>query len=289
MRLEDENESSNIEDRRGGGGRRVGGVGIGAVALALVVSYFTGIDPRTLLGVAESLQGGQGGRVEQSAPIDPATDPEAGMKAEMAKILYKTETSWGAIFEQAGKRYEAPVLVLFRGQTPTACGTGQAAMGPFYCPGDRKVYLDMGFFDEMAQRFSAGGDFARAYVIAHEIGHHVQNLLGISEQTHRLRQRLSEVEYNKVSVQVELQADCFAGVWANHANRVKPFLDPQDVDEALRAANAIGDDMLQKQARGTVVPDSFTHGSSAQRVRWFKAGFDNGSVNTCDTFKAREL
>ena len=290
MRLEDENESSNIEDRRGGGGgRRVGGLGIGAVALALVVSYFTGIDPRTLLGVAESLQGGQGARVEQSAPIDPASDPQAAMKTEMAKILRKTETSWDAIFQQAGARYEPPVLVLFRGQTPTACGTGQAAMGPFYCPGDRKVYLDMGFFDEMAQRFSAGCDFARAYVIAHEIGHHVQNLLGISDQTQRLRQRLSEVEYNKVSVQVELQADCFAGVWANHANRVKAFLDPQDVEEALRAANAIGDDMLQKQARGAVVPDSFTHGSSAQRVRWFKMGFENGSVQTCDTFKAREL
>ncbi len=287
MRLEDENESSNVEDRRGGGGgRRVGGLGIGAVAVALVVSYFTGIDPRTLLGVAENFQGGG---VEQASPIDPATDAQAGMKAEMAKILHKTETSWGEIFQQMGAQYEQPVLVLFRGQTPTACGTGQAAMGPFYCPGDRKVYLDMGFFDEMAQRFSAGGDFARAYVIAHEIGHHVQNLLGISEQTQRLRQRMSEVEYNKVSVRIELQADCFAGVWANHANRVKPFLDPQDVDEALRAANAIGDDMLQKQARGVVVPDSFTHGSSAQRVRWFKVGFDNGSVKTCDTFKAREL
>ena len=288
MRLEDENESTNIEDRRGGGGgRRVGGMGIGAVAVALVVSYFTGIDPRTLLGVAENLQGG--GRVEQSRPLDPATDAQAGMKAEMAKILHKTETSWGEIFQQMGRQYEQPRLVLFRGQTATACGTGQAAMGPFYCPGDRKVYLDMGFFDEMAQRFSAGGDFARAYVIAHEIGHHVQNLLGISEQTQQLRQRLSDVEYNKVSVRVELQADCYAGVWANHANRVKPFLDPQDVDEALRAANAIGDDMLQKQARGAVVPDSFTHGSSAQRVRWFKTGFENGNVKSCDTFQARDL
>ena len=162
MRLEDENESSNVEDRRGGGGRRVGGLGIGAVAVALVVSYFTGIDPRTLLGVAENFQGGG---VEQSSPIDPATDTEAGMKAEMAKILHKTETSWGEIFQQMCAQYEQPVLVLFRGRTPTACGTGQAAMGPFYCPGDRKVYLDMGFFDEMAQRFSAGGDFARAYVI----------------------------------------------------------------------------------------------------------------------------
>ena len=290
MRLEDENESSNVEDRRGGGGgRRVGGVGIGTIAIALVVSYFTGIDPRTLLGIAQNIESSRGGGVEQSRPIDPANDPQAAMKTEMARILHKTETSWNEIFQQMGGTYVEPRLVLYRGQTATACGTGQAAMGPFYCPGDSKVYLDMAFFDEMAARFQAGGDFARAYVIAHEIGHHVQNLLGVSEQTARLRQRLSEVEYNKVSVRVELQADCFAGVWAQHANRVKPFLDPEDIDEALRAANAIGDDMLQKQARGVVVPDSFTHGTSAQRVRWFKTGYESGSVKTCDTFKAREL
>ena len=286
MRLEDESESRNVEDRRGGGGRRVGGIGIATVAIALVVSYFTGIDPRTLLGVAETMQGGG---VEQSRPIDPATDPQAAMKSEMAKILRKTETSWSAIFQQMGGTYVEPRLVLFRGQTATACGTGQSAMGPFYCPADSQVYLDMAFFDELAERFAAGGDFARAYVIAHEIGHHVQNLLGVSEQTQALRQRLSEVEYNKVSVRVELQADCLAGVWAQHANRVNPFLDAQDIDEALRAANAIGDDMLQKQSRGVVVPDSFTHGSSAQRVRWFKTGYQGGSVKSCDTFKAQDL
>lgn len=289
MRLEDENESHNIEDRRGGGGRRAGGIGIGTIAIALVVSYFTGIDPRTLLGVAETFQNSQGGGVEQTRSIDPANDPQAAMKSEMAKILRKTETSWDAIFTQMGGTYVQPRLVLFRGQTATACGTGQAAMGPFYCPADSRVYLDMGFFDEMAERFRAGGDFARAYVIAHEIGHHVQNLLGVSEQTQRLRQRLSEVDYNKVSVRVELQADCFAGVWAQHANRAKPFLDPEDIDEALRAANAIGDDMLQKQSRGVVVPDSFTHGSSAQRMRWFKTGYESGSVKACDTFKTRDL
>ena len=289
MRLEDENESHNVEDRRGGGGRRAGGIGIGTIAIALVVSYFTGIDPRTLLGVAETFQNPQGGGVEQTRPIDPANDPQAAMKSEMAKILRKTETSWDALFQDMGGTYVQPRLVLFRGQTATACGTGQAAMGPFYCPADSRVYLDMGFFDEMAERFRAGGDFARAYVIAHEIGHHVQNLLGVSEQTQRLRQRLSEVDYNKVSVRVELQADCFAGVWAQHANRVKPFLDPEDIDEALRAANAIGDDMLQKQSRGVVVPDSFTHGSSAQRMRWFKTGYEGGSVKTCDTFKTRDL
>ena len=288
MRLDDESESSNVEDRRGGGMGRAGGVGIGTVVIALIASYFLGIDPRTLLGVAETVQS-----VRPSAPsgqpIEPANDPDAALKSEMGKILHKTETTWSEMFQQGGGQYKKPILVLYRGQTPTACGAGQAAMGPFYCPGDQKVYLDMAFFRDMETRFKAGGDFARAYVIAHEIGHHVQNLTGITEKTDALRGRVSEKDYNKVSVRVELQADCFAGVWAQHANRVKPFLDPQDVDEALRAANAIGDDMLQKQARGVVVPDSFTHGSSAQRVRWFKNGFESGSMKNCDTFAAREL
>jgi predicted metalloprotease len=287
MRLGDEDESSNVEDRRGRGGRRVGGVGLGTIAIALVVSYFTGIDPRTLLGVAENFQNNPG--VEQSRPIDPGNDAEAAMKSEVARVLHKTETSWNEMFGAMGGSYVEPRLVLFRGQTSTACGTGQAAMGPFYCPGDSKVYLDMGFFDEMAGRFRAGGDFARAYVIAHEIGHHVQNLLGVSDQVQGLRQRLSREEYNQVSVRVELQADCFAGLWAQHANRVKPFLDAEDIDEALRAANAIGDDMLQKQARGVVIPDSFTHGTSAQRVRWFKTGYAGDSIKACDTFKAHDL
>ena len=288
MRLDDESESSNVEDRRGGGMGRAGGVGIGTVVIALIASYFLGIDPRTLLGVAETVQS-----VRPSAPsgqpIDPANDPDAALKSEMGKILHKTESTWSEIFQQGGGQYKKPILVLYRGQTPTACGAGQAAMGPFYCPGDQKVYLDMAFFRDMETRFKAGGDFARAYVIAHEIGHHVQNLTGITGKTDALRGRVSEKDYNKVSVRVELQADCFAGVWAQHANRVKPFLDPQDIDEALRAANAIGDDMLQKQARGVVVPDSFTHGSSAQRVRWFKNGFESGSMKNCDTFAAREL
>ena len=289
MRLDDESESSNVEDRRGGGGMgRAGGVGLGTVVIALIASYFLGIDPRTLLGVAETVQS-----VRPSAPsgqpIDPANDPDAALKSEMGKILHKTETTWSEMFQQGGGQYKKPILVLYRGQTPTACGAGQAAMGPFYCPGDQKVYLDMAFFRDMETRFKAGGDFARAYVIAHEIGHHVQNLTGITEKTDALRGRMSEKDYNKVSVRVELQADCFAGVWAQHANRVKPFLDPQDVDEALRAANAIGDDMLQKQGRGVVVPDSFTHGSSAQRVRWFKTGFETGSMKNCDTFAVREL
>ncbi len=289
MRLDDETESSNVEDRRGSGMGRAGGVGIGTVAIALIASYFLGIDPRTLLGVAEQVQNVQHSNPSPGKPIDPASDPDAALKSEMGKILHKTEVTWSEMFQQGGGQYQKPVLVLYRGQTPTACGAGQAAMGPFYCPGDRKVYLDMAFFREMETRFKAGGDFARAYVIAHEIGHHVQNLTGITEKTDALRGKLSEKEYNKVSVRVELQADCFAGVWANHANRAKPFLDPQDVDEALRAANAIGDDMLQKQSRGVVVPDSFTHGSSAQRIRWFKTGFEGGSMKTCDTFAARDL
>ena len=289
MRLEDETESSNVEDRRGGGMGRAGGVGIGTVAIALIASYFLGIDPRTLLGVAEQVQNVQQSNPAPGKPIDPASDPDAALKSEMGKILHKTETTWGELFQNSGGQYQKPKLVLFRGQTPTACGAGQAAMGPFYCPGDQKVYLDMAFFREMETRFKAGGDFARAYVIAHEIGHHVQFLTGVTEKTDALRGRLSEKEYNKVSVRVELQADCFAGVWAQHANRAKPFLDPQDVDEALRAANAIGDDMLQKQSRGVVVPDSFTHGSSAQRIRWFKTGFEGGSMKACDTFAARDL
>ena len=289
MRLDDESESSNVEDRRGSGMGRAGGVGIGTVVIALVASYFLGIDPRTLLGVAETVQNVRQSGPTSGQPIDPANDPDAALKSEMGKILHKTETTWSDVFQQGGGQYKKPILVLYRGQTPTACGAGQAAMGPFYCPGDQKVYLDMAFFRDMETRFKAGGDFARAYVIAHEIGHHVQNLTGITEKADALRGRMSEKDYNKVSVRVELQADCFAGVWAQHANRVKPFLDPQDVDEALRAANAIGDDMLQKQGRGVVVPDSFTHGSSAQRVRWFKTGFETGSMKNCDTFAVREL
>ncbi len=289
MRLEDETESSNVEDRRGGGMARAGGVGIGTVAIALIASYFLGIDPRTLLGVAEQVQNVQQSNPSPGKPIDPASDPDAALKSEMGKILHKTENTWGEMFQKGGGLYQKPKLVLFRGQTPTACGAGQAAMGPFYCPGDQKVYLDMAFFRELETRFKAGGDFARAYVIAHEIGHHVQFLTGVTEKTDALRGKLSEKEYNKVSVRVELQADCFAGVWAHQANRAKPFLDPQDVDEALRAANAIGDDMLQKQSRGVVVPDSFTHGSSAQRIRWFKTGFEGGSMKACDTFAVRDL
>jgi len=291
MRLDDEQESSDIEDRRGSGGGvsmgRVGGLGIGGVLVALVLSYFLGIDPRTLLGVAESVQGGQ--PQSQVQPVNPADDPDAKLKSQVGKILTNINRNWGELFQEMGRTYKNPKLVLYSGSTRTACGAGQAAMGPFYCPGDQEVYLDMAFFQEMERRFKAGGDFARAYVIAHEIGHHVQNQMGITGKTDAMRDRVSKVEYNKISVRVELQADCFAGVWAYHSNKAKPFLDPNDVDEALRAANAIGDDALQRQARGAVVPDSFTHGTSAQRVKWFKTGFETGSVKACDTFTAREL
>lgn len=289
MRLDDEQESSNVEDRRGGGMGRAGGLGIGGVVIALVISYFTGIDPRTLIGIEQSVSSATQSRSAPSQPLDPANDPQATTKVEVAKILKKTEVTWTALFQQMGNTYKSPTLFLYTGITPTACGKGQAAMGPFYCPGDQKIYLDMAFFDEMTRRFKAGGDFARAYVIAHEIGHHVQDLLGITGKTDAMRAKMNDVQYNKVSVRVELQADCFAGAWAFHANKLHPFLDPNDVDEALTAANAIGDDALQRASRGAVVPDSFTHGTSAQRVKWFKTGFEGGNLKACDTFAAQSL
>ncbi|MCE1187206.1 MAG: zinc metallopeptidase [Rhodocyclales bacterium] len=284
MRLDDSRESDNIEDRRGSGGGLIGGggIGIGTIALALVAMYF-GVDPRVVLNLAE--------RQQASAPAPKASHPPAN-DAEtrfVRKVLAQTEDTWGALFERNGRRYVKPTLVLFNGRTPTACGTGQTAMGPFYCPGDQKVYIDLSFYDELKTRYHAPGEFAQAYVIAHEIGHHVQNLLGISAKVQAQRQRVSEREGNALSVRLELQADCFAGVWAKNADDARHILESGEVDEALRAASAIGDDTLQKQARGYVVPDSFTHGSSEQRVRWFKRGMESGSVEACNTFKARDL
>lgn len=207
----------------------------------------------------------------------------------MAKVLGETEDTWGAIFTQSlNRNYVPPKLVLFRGATPTACGTGQAAMGPFYCPGDSKVYIDLGFFDEMERRLNAPGDFAQAYVIAHEVGHHVQHLLGVSEQVDRLRQR-NPAQANALSVRMELQADCFAGLWARRADQARNILESGDIEEGLNAASAIGDDTLQKKSQGYVVPDAFTHGSSAQRVRWFKRGLESGDLRQCDTFGAAQL
>lgn len=287
MRLDDEQESSNVEDRRGGGlpvGPR--GIGIGTIVLALAASYFFGVDPSTVIGIASQLQGS--GPVASTPAHKPPADDE--MARFVAKVLGSTERTWQAEFQQAGRRYEDPKLVLFTGATPTACGTGQTAMGPFYCPLDHKVYIDLAFYQELRNRFHAPGDFAQAYVIAHEVGHHVQNLLGISEKVHSAQQAArNEAQANALSVRLELQADCLAGVWAARANDARHILEAGDIEQALTAASAIGDDRLQKQSRGYVVPDAFTHGTSEQRVRWFKRGIDSGDLNQCNTFQAAKL
>jgi len=278
-------QSSNVEDRRGsGGGMRVGKgkIGIGTIVLALVAMYF-GVDPSVVLN---SGVGGGGMVSNEPAREIPANDEQAKF---VSMVLADTEETWHAIFQQGGARYQEPKLVLFSGATRTACGVGQAAMGPFYCPADQKVYIDLSFYDELRSRFRAPGDFAQAYVIAHEVGHHVQNLLGISDKVQSARQRMSEADANALSVRLELQADCFSGVWANHADRARQVLESGDIEEALTAAAAIGDDRLQKQSQGYAVPDSFTHGSSAQRVRWFKTGLQSGSVKSCDTFSTDNL
>ena len=287
MRLEDQRESDNVEDRRGSGGGRgglAGGrLGLGGVVLALVVSYFTGINPMTLLGLVEQVPSA---RQEAPAQRPPADDPMARF---VSRVLASTEDVWHDIFQSSGRRYEDPKLVLFTGSTPTACGTGQSAMGPFYCPGDHKVYIDLAFFRDLKERFRAPGDFAQAYVIAHEVGHHVQNLLGISAKVQEARQRSREAEGNALSVRLELQADCLAGVWGKRTATMKDVLEPGDLEEALTAATAIGDDRLQQQSRGHIVPESFTHGTSAQRVRSFRPGFDSGDMNQCNTFAASAL
>ena len=291
MRLDDQRESNNLEDRRGGGrggfGLPIGGgkFGIGTIVVALIASYFLGINPLTLLGVLEQMPAQQ---TQRSAPAQsPPADDE--MARFVSKVLASTEDTWREIFRTSGKEYQDPKLVLFSGSTPTACGTGQSAMGPFYCPGDHKVYIDLSFYRDLKTRFHAPGEFAQAYVIAHEVGHHVQNLLGISGKVEAQRRRVSEAEGNALSVRLELQADCFAGVWGKHADSMKKILQPGELEQALTAAAAIGDDRLQQQSRGRIVPESFTHGSSEQRVRWFRAGFDSGDVNKCNTFAARQL
>jgi uncharacterized protein len=281
MRLDDERESSNVEDRRSGGGMPIGGrgIGLGTIAIALVAMYF-GVDPSVVLNIGQGLQ--------QEAPAEarpiPADDPAAKF---VSKVLASTEDTWGKIFETSGEKYPAPKLVLFSGQTPTACGTGQAAAGPFYCPGDQKVYIDLSFYQEMKTRFHAPGDFAQAYVIAHEVGHHIQNLMGTSDKVQQARQNArSEAQSNQYSVRLELQADCYAGVWANRADGANRILEAGDVEEAMTAAAAIGDDALQKQAQGYAVPDSFTHGTSAQRTHWFNQGLSTGDIKQCDTFSS---
>ena len=294
MKWQGNRESDNVEDVRGSGGGglpggiRLGGgrgIGLGTIAIALVAGWIFGINPLTLLGV---LGGGGGPAPVQQAPAarPPADDPVARF---VSVVLADTEDVWRQQFQQAGSSYRDPKLVIFRGSYPTACGYGQAAMGPFYCPGDQKVYIDLGFFDTMRTRLGAGGDFAQAYVIAHEVGHHVQNLAGITGKVDGMRGRISEAQQNALSVRLELQADCFAGVWAHHAQKARQVIEAGDVEEALNAATQIGDDTLQRKSQGTVVPESFTHGTSAQRVTWFKRGLQTGSMQQCNTFEARQL
>ncbi len=291
MKWEGNRQSDNVEDARGGGGggggrgMRIGGgrgVGLGTIVIALVAGWIFGINPLTVLGLL-----GGGGAIAPQVQQAPAGKPPAEDRgaAFVSTVLADTEDVWRAQFQRAGAVYEEPKLRLFRGSEPTACGQGDAAMGPFYCPGDRKVYIDLGFFDTLSQRLGAPGDFAQAYVIAHEVGHHVQNLLGVTGKVDGMRGRISEREQNALSVRVELQADCFAGVWAHDSQQSKGWLEKGDIEEALRAASQIGDDTLQKQASGRVVPDSFTHGTSEQRMRWFQRGLQSGSMQQCNTFE----
>lgn len=291
MKWEGNRESDNVEDRRGEGfgGIGIGGgsIGIGTIVVALVASYFLGVNPLSLLSMLS------GGGSEQAVPLQRGPVPDRATEDRATKfvrtVLADTEDTWTELFRAQGADYVKPTLVLFSGSTPTACGTGQSATGPFYCPGDQKVYIDLSFYRLMQQRFHVSGEFAQAYVIAHEVGHHVQNLMGISDKVDRARRRASDQQANALSVRLELQADCFAGVWAYHANQARGIIEGGDVESALNAATAIGDDALQRQAQGYVVPDSFTHGTSAQRVRWFKRGLDSGQVDACDTLSARPL
>jgi len=282
MKWEGRGESGNVEDRRGagGGGMRMGlpvGGSVGGVVLLLLFSALTGQNPLDLIGGSTD----QGGYSEPDPNAPPATDPQTRF---MRVVLKDTEDTWTSIFRSNGSSYQEPTLVLFSGATNTACGLGESAMGPFYCPPDRKVYLDTSFFEELDQRFGAPGDFAQAYVIAHEIGHHVQNLLGVSDRVSKAQQRVSRGEGNALSVRLELQADCYAGVWGHYAAQ-HDLLQPGDAEEGLRAAAAIGDDRLQRQTQGRVVPESFTHGSSEQRVSWLKRGLESGQIQSCDTFQ----
>jgi predicted metalloprotease len=295
MKWEGDRQSDNVEDRRdggpsfGGGGFGFGGrsVGVGTIVVALVAGWIFGINPLTILS---ALSGGgmpDAPAVSQAPAHRPPADDR--MAAFVSTVLADTEDVWRAQFAAQGKTYRDPKLVLFRGATPTACGTGQTAMGPFYCPSDEKVYIDLAFYETMRTRLGAPGDFAQAYVIAHEVGHHVQALQGITERVDAARQRGGAAQSNALSVRLELQADCYAGVWGHHAQRTRQILEQGDIEEALNAASQIGDDTLQRRSQGTVVPETFTHGSSAQRVAWFKRGFANGAVADCNTFDSARL
>lgn len=272
--------SSNVEDRRGQsfGGKGLVGGGIGTIVL-VVVGLMFGIDPRVILGMAETAQ-----TVQQTrTPQQPGTLPTDEMGKFVRAVLGDTEQTWNTLFKQLGRDYREPKVVIFEQATRTACGTGQSAMGPFYCPLDQSVYIDLSFYRALQERFKAPGDFAQAYVIAHEVGHHVQNQLGIMEKTQAMRERLNQAQSNALSVRLELQADCFAGVWAHHAGNRK-LLEAGDVEEAMRAAAAIGDDNIQRRTQGQIVPESFTHGSSEQRTRWFMTGMKSGQITACNTF-----
>ena len=300
MKWEGQRQSDNVEDLRdqdgggGGGGSGFGGfgvrhIGIGTIVIALIGGWIFGINPLTILGL---LSGG-GVPVQHSVPAQPQpgarvahTPEDDRMKAFVSTVLADTEDVWTQVFKDHNQTYRDPKLVLFRNATPTACGRGESATGPFYCPGDEKVYIDLSFYDLLRTKLGAPGDFAQAYVIAHEVGHHVQKLLGISDKVDAARRSANQARSNALSVRLELQADCFAGVWANRAQATKQIVEAGDIDEALNAATQIGDDTLQRKASGTIQPETFTHGTSAQRVHWFKQGFDTGQMEQCDTFKA---
>jgi predicted metalloprotease len=283
MKLDDSRRSDNVEDERGSGLGRGAGIGIGTIII-VVIGYFMGVSPSRLLSL---LNGGDPQAVTQSGAAQSGTAAANDPQVDFVRaVLGETEDVWGAYFGNLGKTYVRPKLVLFSGQVSSACGFASAASGPFYCPGDQRVYLDLSFFRQLATQFAAPGDFARAYVIAHEVGHHVQNLLGITDTAAQAEERAGRVGANRVSVKIELQADCFAGVWAARANAARKILEPGDLEQGLNAASSVGDDTLQKREQGTVVPDSFTHGTSAQRVGWFRRGFNAGNIDHCDTFSA---
>lgn len=275
MRWSGRRESGNVDDRRGMSGGKIVGGGIGGIVIALII-YFLGGDPSQVLQTQQTSQ----------TELTPEQKAEEDKAASFVKVvLADTEDVWNKLFSADNKQYQEPTLVLFSGMVESACGSASSASGPFYCPSDQKVYIDLSFYDELSQRFGAPGDFAMAYVVAHEVGHHVQNILGISDRLHNARGRVSQEEYNRLSVKLELQADFLAGVWAHHAQKLNNILEEGDIEEALNAANAIGDDRLQKQSQGHVVPDAFTHGTSEQRMYWFKRGYETGDLSKGDTFK----
>ena len=284
MRVDKSRRSENVEDLRGRSPGRGPGMkfGIGGTLIALIAAYFLGIDPRTIMGVMEATQQGVGNSAADTAVAPGTPTDEAGVW--MAQVLGDTEDTWGEIFRQGGAQYQPAALVLFDNAVRSGCGNATSGAGPFYCPADQKVYIDLGFYRELETQFQAPGDFARAYVLAHEIGHHVQTLLGTSAKVREAQARASETQRNQLQVMMELQADCYAGIWAHHANRSRQILESGDVEEALGAASAVGDDTIQRRVQGDVVPESFTHGSAQQRMQWFKRGLDSGTLQACDTF-----